>query len=51
MEQSNFIKRNGFNGFHKIYDIKFLSIFGASMKENLQPYLLYSHHMGGEDTK
>ena len=40
-----------FNGLHKIYDNEFLSIFGASRKENLQPYLLYSHHMGGEETK
>ena len=47
MGQSNFI----FNGLHKIDDNEFLRIFGASKKENLQPYLLYSHHMGGEETK
>ena len=39
MGQSNFIECYGFNGLHKIYDNEFLSIFGASMKENLQPYL------------
>ena len=51
MRQSNFIEFYGFNGLHKIDDNEFLSIFGASKKENLQPYLLYSHHMGGEETK
>ena len=51
MRQSNLIEFYGFNGLHEIDNDEFLSIFGASKKENLQPYLLYSHHMGGGKMK